>query len=516
LRRCGEEYLSQSRDYLATCHLLANEHRLNSLKSLLDENEGDCCYEQGHYHRALAHYRSSLDGHNKSPQNPKRFIVLIKITFCHLACGRTQIAMKQGAQILIQSSKILTSDYATYRVKLEAALAWESSQFKASQKLLRRFLQNFSPAGIVCHEEIELLLTYLQQAAQLGEGKIEPKLPRPGALSAGLALAARSSIAHAHFALNQGDFQQAYDGFTQVLISPPYTPYYPCRTEALDGLIRCKLIQHQIDGELQELLLRYSQMRGEFDSSRFEAPLAIAKAAVAYQSKDLASCMQILLRAKKAGNAPAPYHFALNCWIANLNASPHRVLTEGNLLPFARLTRQYFAPSLEVLDHSTYLVSKHYRVSLVRQPSLQALMNHLLRQPSFDDTLADIQKSVWHQSLASSGWRHKITNSFIRLRKRFPSTMSPLIIRNRRVRLFHEAIAISFSRKVPEKREEEILRLLRGNPMSSKQLRQHLAISSATIKRLLANIFKKGNIEKIKKGRTIQYLAIAKGNNTRE
>lgn len=499
-----------SKSLLERARLLVTTHGLTPLQALLEEQAGEQLSSQGRFSEAQQRYRSAIDLHYKSPNNYRRTIVMIKIVICQLASGRTSSAFKQGRLIFDQGKHLKNARFISYRVHLEALLAWENEQVKTSQRVLERYLRTLGPGPLGRHHDAELLAIYLFQAATLGQQKINSSIPQQLSLPAGSYAVVLYTIAKGLFALNQGSYPKAEGLLKQAYEVALEHRYSFLQALALDGLIQHKLAQQQLDTELLRRMDSFHEILAEFDSLLLRPLYEIALAGAAYQGGEFAIAVRYLKEASRLRTAPPLYRFALSSWLKTIEGKSPRAIKEPLLTALARLSRHYFSPTLVVTSPQTYLVSRHYPVSLTNHASLQALMTHMLHQPHFEASPADLQRMVWHQSLHTAGWQHKIRNSFIRLRGLFRFTMAPLFIRNRTITLFNQAITIQVPRTSLDKREEEISSLLAKAPLSSKQIGQHLALSRAGTKRILAKLVKKGVIEKQRRGRNYHYALIEK------
>lgn len=488
------------------CRRLAERENLPGPLSHCEAAYGMDAYQHGDFAAAREHLRRALEYLPISDKSVRRLHILSMLAYTYLAMGRYHLAKKFASQTFDLAALDESQRFKTRYTTLRAELLWEDGLIDESQALLESSVTPLETHGVHTLEELATLSRFLLQSAYLNEKQGPERFEIDETLKKNLHSWLDYHYACGQIALNRFEFAEAEGHFNECLAIGRQTGDRHHEALGLLGLIQSLLKQRRVDatdGVFRELEIVVARL-GE---TPLKAQLLFIHAARNYQLGNFAEAEKLLRHAQKAPRQSFADRFVLGAWIATIEGRSSRLTADWQSRMIARFTRVFFAPTLEALDERHFRVSGHYLVSLERHPSLADLLHYLLLKPSYCASTAEIQTSVWKQSLATQGWQQKIRNTIMRLRDFFPQTIAPIIVHHDDVSLFKEAITIQPSRREGLDTNAEILRLLAEARMSSTQLSRRLKISAATTKRILKRLTEDNAILAIKEGRNVFYEA---------
>lgn len=490
------------------CRRLAVEQDLPGPLSHCEAAYGMDAYQHGDYAGAKEHLRLALEYLPISDKSYRRLHILSMLAYTYLAMGRYHLARKFARQTFDLAAMDESQRFKTRFSNLEAELLWEDGLTAESQKLLNASVNPLEAKGVHTLEELAALSRWMLQSAMLNERQVTGRFAIDDSLKKNLHSWLDYHYARGQLALNRFAFAEAEEAFTECLSQGRKEGDRYHEAMGLLGKMQSLLKQRRAD-EIDPLFREFEVVVARLGDTPLKMQVPMLLAARAYQSGAFEECERCLRQAQKSARQSFADRFVLAAWIATIEGRSSRLTADWQAHLIARWTRTYFAPLLEATDERTFRVSGHYVISLERHPSLAELLNYLLLKPSYAATTAEIQTSVWKQSLATQGWQQKIRNTIMRLRDFFPYTMAPIILHQDDVTLFSEAISVQPARCEGLATDAEILRLLAEARMSSDQLAKRLKISSATTKRILKRLVEEQTIRTIKQGRNVFYQAEA-------
>lgn len=488
------------------CRRLSEAHELPGPLSHCEAAYGLDAYQRGDFAAAKEHLRRALDHLPISDKSYRRLHILSMLSLTYLAMGRYHLARKFGRQTLDLAALDESERYQLRYKSLNAELLWEDGLVEESQALLKTAIEPFDTRGVHILEELAALSRYNFQSALLDRRPSSTKLDIDDSLEKNHFVWLDQVHSRGLLHLNQDDIAEAENLFNTCLSRARQVGDRYHEAVGLLSLIQSLLRQRRAD-EIGGLFREFEIVVGRLGETPLKSQVLFIHAARAYQLGDFAECERILRQALKSSRQSFADRFVLSGWVATIEGRSSRLTADWQAQMLARYTRTYFAPTLEAVDERHFRVSDHYMVSLERHPSLAELLHYLLLKSSFGADAAEIQTQVWKQSLATQGWQQKIRNTIMRLRDFFPYTIAPIIVHADSISLFKEAITIIPTRREGLNTDEEIVRLLRHNPMSSLELAKRLKISAATAKRVLKRLSDEHAVQATKQGRNVFYRA---------
>ena len=493
------------------CRQIAEAHDLHGPLSHCEAAYGLDAYQHGDFAQAHAHLRRALTYLPASDKSYRRLHILSMLAYTYLGMGRLHLARKFGDQTFHLAALDESERFKTRYTALRAELLWEEGDVEAAEELLRRTTASLSSHGVHTLEELATLNRQRLQAAYLdrrsgsGHGadsghKIDESLRRNH--HAWL----DSIYGFGMLAINDGRHAEADRLFSDCLTRARAVGDRQHETLGLLGLMQNFLSQRQ-PAAAQALAFDFEVATARLGDSPLRTLVPVLHAALHYQRGEFAETERFLRLALKAPRQGFVERFVIPAWLATTSGRSPRLGADWQRRVLARATRVYFAPTLEALSEREFRVSEHYVVDLRRQPRLAEILLFLMHKNRFSAEVADIQTSVWRESLNAQGWQQKIRNANMRLRDLFPQTIAPIIIHTDSVHLFSEAIRIVPRRTLGVEPSAEVLHLLQDARMSSTDIARRLDISPATAKRLLRRLTENHSVAPIKAGRHVYYTS---------
>lgn len=488
------------------CRRLAEREDLPGPLSHCEAAYGMDAYQHGDFAAAREHFRRALEYLPISDKSVRRLHILSMLAYTYLAMGRYHLAKKFANQTFDLAALDESQRFKTRYTTLRAELLWEDGLIDESQALLVSSATPLEIHGVHTLEELATLSRFLLQSAFLNEKNGPERFEIDESLKKNVHAWLDYHYACGQIALNRCDFSHAEEHFNECLTVGRQSGDRQHEALGLFGLTQSLLKQRKAQDtavfcrELEIVVARLGE-------TPLRLQLLMIHAARNYQLGNFSEVDKLLRQAQKAPRQSFADRFVLSAWIATIEGRSSRLTVDWQCQMLARYTRVFFAPTLESIDDRHFKVSGHYLVSLERHPSLADLLHYLLLKPNYSASTAEIQTSVWKQSLATQGWQQKIRNTIMRLRDFFPQTIAPIIVHQDDVSLFKDAIAIHPSRREGLDTNAEILRLLTEARMSSTQLSRRLKISTATTKRILKRLTEENAIRTVKEGRNVFYQA---------
>ena len=486
------------------CRRLAEREELPGPLSHCEAAYGMDAYQHGDFAAAREHFRRALEHLPISDKSVRRLHILSMLAYTYLATGRYHLAKKFANQTFDLAALDESQRFKTRYTTLQAELLWEDGLVDESQNLLASSVSPLETHGVHTLEELATLSRYLLQSALLNEKTGPERFEIDETLKKNVHAWLDYHYASGQIALNRADFIPAEGHFNECLSVGRQTGDRHHEALGLLGLIQSLLKQRKAD-ETEVLFRELEIVVARLGETPLKPQILMIASARNYQLGNFAESEKLLRQAQKSSRQSFSDRFVLSAWIATIEGRSSRLTLDWQCKMIARYTRSFFSPTLEALDDRHFKVSSHFVVSLERHPSLADLLHYLLLKPNYSASTAEIQTSVWKQSLATQGWQQKIRNTIMRLRDFFPQTIAPIIVHHEDVSLFKEAIAIQPSRREGLDTHSEILRLLAEARMSSNQLSKRLKISAATTKRILKRLTEECVVQTIKEGRNVYY-----------
>ncbi len=501
----GGDRIKSGFAFVERARKVAEAHSLPGPLSHCETFYGLDAYQHGNFAEAREYFRRALEILPISDKSFRRLQILSMQALTHLASGRYHLARKFGKQTLdlakLDDSERIKSRY----LNLEAQLLWEDGLIPKSQNLLEIESESFELKGINTLEEISTFSRFMLQSALLNEEAAPKKAKISETLKKNVFNWLDYLFAEGQLTLNRGDYASAKVIFNDIVKrAKRYQDRYH---EALGnlGVIQSQFAACEIDNVLDQTISEFEVNVAKIGSTPLKATVHIVSAARSYHKGEFSSCERSLRAASKQTQISFADKLIVSSWIATIEGRSSRLtnLWQTNLI--ARATRIFFAPSLTALDQNNFLIGNHYRVSLDRHPQLAVLLHFLLCQPDYTTTSQKLQTEVWNQSVNAQGWKQKIRNTIMRLRGFFPYTMAPILIHQDEIQLFSKAIEFKRRTLKGASREEEVIDLLAGSPMTSSQISKKLQISTATTKRTLKKMADQDLLSAVRHGRNIYY-----------
>ena len=486
------------------CRRLAEVEKLPGPLAHCEASYGTDAFQHGNFRVALEHLRRALSYLPPSDKSYRKLRIVSMLASTYLALGRYHLAKKLGHRAAELTAHNDAARSKHRHTALTAELLWEDGLIEESQRILLQATLPLEIHGVHTLEELSTVARFAIQNARLNVRNLPTKLITDHSLQRNPHACLDYKYALGELALTNGDTKQAELYFSECTKRGQSNGYHLHETLGTLGLIQTLLHQKRAE-ETSGLIQEFEALVARMGETPLKTQVMFVQAAQAYQLGDFIEFQRILRLASKSKRQSFADRFVLAGWIATIEGRASRLTGGWQSHLLARYTRTYFAPSLEAIDQRHYRISDHYVVSLERYPAIADLLNYLLLKSSFSATTAEIQSSVWKQSLHTQGWQQKIRNTIVRLRDFFPYTIAPIIMHTDTIALFSEAIKIHPIRIQGATTDKEIVRLLDDVPMSSFQLARHLQISPATTKRLLKKLTDEHAVTAFKDGRNVYY-----------
>ncbi len=493
------------------CRSLSLTHELRGPLAHCEAFYGHNDYWRGNFAGAREHFRKALSYIPSNDRGYRRLHLLSMLAFTYLRTGKFSMAQKFGNETLRLAATEQTDRFATRYENLQAELLWEAGKIDESQNLLLSSLNSLVQPGINILEELAMYSRCLLQASILGQTASIPKINIDDQLRKNRASWSEYLFAKGLCALSEKSFEESENCFTQcVELSEADSDQYHIGYGLL-GLIQLAFARREPMSAIEEYFRRLKISAAFMVETPLRVHAHLVEAALEYRRGKFADAVRCIRLASRLAGLGYVENFVISSWLATSEGKAVRLNSEWQRAVLARFTRIYFAPSIEELTPNIFRVSGSYDVDLTRHSALADVVRFLLSSPGFSATPSEIQTMVWKQSLAQLGWRQKIRNTLMRIRQSFPMTMAPLVLHTDRIELYHDAIFARAKFSAGGDSESTVLRLLREGPLSSIQLSNKLAVSSATTKRLLKKLADEEKISTFKCGRSVYYQSLISG-----
>jgi len=505
LENAGEGSQEFTFSLVERCRRLSEEHDLKGPLAHCEAFYGHNDYWRGNFAGAREHYRRALQHIPASDKSYRRLHLLSMLAFTYLRTGRYHLVKKFGQQTLDLASLEETDRFAIRYDNLEAEILCEQGLFLESQALLKNATATLLQKGVHTLEDLAIMCRYIFQSCLLNDKSVTTEFNIAPELEHNQAAQLENLHATAHYLLMNGDYDKAADSFRKCIESSKAIEDQYHRALGYLGLVEVALAQNNPLGDVEELLAGFEIYAGRMVETPLKARSKIILAAIAYRKGDFSRCAATLTAASKLARLSYVDRFCINTWLSTIEGKATRFPTVEHEALLARMTRIYFGPTIRKVKNRSYQVAAHYMINLDRHAAIDDLFQYLSQQGKNEYSLEELQKNVWSQSINQLGWQQKIRNTINRLRGLFPYTMAPLIIHDKSVRLFTDAIEIDAQDKSGLTNQSKIIHLLRQAPQSSQQVADHLRISPATAKRLLKQLTEEDRITPMKIGRRVYY-----------
>ncbi len=484
---------------------IAEKFNLKNIVSQIDFFYGTQAYNQGDFLQARTYFLKALQGISDYDRSIRRLKILSLLTSTYMNLGHYDLACKTTNQLFDFASKSDFEGNLFCSLSLKAELDWERGDPLQSQKTLASSRFPLNEKNLFSTEAFNIYIRSIYQNALLDQ--------KPPATKMRLAIYdhhRKFSIFNYHYArgqslLTQGNIQESYQLFADLHNESTKRNDYLHSALAQHGLIQTQLAQSRFDDESAELIHDFEQTIKKLSESPFRAKLFIVRSALAYQRGNFKECERLLNAASRLRRVEFADAFSIRCWLRTMKGYSCRLTQDWQLGLLGRQTRIYFAPSLSLSNEYHYQITNTYDVDLSQNHMLAELLDFLIERPDLRASIDELQTMVWKESLGSYGWKQKILNSLMRLRVFFRYTMAPLILPQKNISIFVEAIRVVRQRDEGAERHQEILKLLSFCPMTSLQISKRLQLSIATTKREIKSLASNGSLTSFRHGRNIYY-----------
>lgn len=509
LENAGEGAQDYAFRLVERCRRISEDHNLKGPLAHCEAFHGHNDYWRGNFAGAREHYRRALQHYPASDNSYRRLHLLSMLAFTYLRTGRLHLAQKFGNQTLTLASEEETDRFAIRYDNLEAELLWEQGKFLESQELLKSSTAILLQKGVHTLEDLAIVSRYIYQSALLDDKNLVCEFQISPDINNNIAAQQEYVHALAHHWLTQKDYDKAEEYFLKCLSYSEAIDDQYHRSLSYLGLVEVGLIRGDDLSVIESYLDKSEIHMGRMVETPLKNRAKIALAAVSYRRGDFERCLEHLRNMGKTNRPCVVDEFVAKTWISTVEGRSTRFASQEHEQLFARLTRIYFNPRLEKISPRVFTISNLYKVELDKHPSIAEFLCFLLEQKGKSSAPEKIQSKVWKQSIQQLGWQQKIRNTINRLRQLFPYTMAPLIIHDKSIRLFSEAIQFETNETQPSSNQTRILNSLRQAPHSSLQLASELNLSPATTKRLLKNLAAENKVTAMKIGRNIFYKSLS-------
>lgn len=484
---------------------LAEKFNLKNIVSQIDFFYGTQSYNQGDFIQAKAYFLKALQGISDYDRSIRRLKILSLLTSTYMNLGHYDLACKTTNQLFDFASKSDFEGNLFCSLSLKAELDWERGDPLQSQRTLASSSFPLNEKNVFSTEAFNIYVRSIYQNALLDQ--------KPPATKMRLTICEQQrkfSIFNYHYArgqslLTQGNIQEAYQLFADLHKESTQRNDYLHSALAQHGLIQTQLAQSRCDDETADLIHDFEQTIKKLSESPLKAKLFIVRAALSYQRGNFSECERLLKAAGRLRRVEFVDSFSIRCWLNTMKGYSCRLTQDWQLGLLGRQTRIYFAPWLRSVSQYHYQITNNYAVDLSQNPILAELLDFLIDCPELRASIDELQTMVWKESLRSYGWKQKILNALMRLRDFFRYTMAPLILPQKNISIFVEAIKVIRQREEGIERHQEILNLLSFCPMTSTQISKRLQLSIATTKREIKSLAGSGSLTSFRHGRNIYY-----------
>jgi tetratricopeptide (TPR) repeat protein len=489
---------------LQRCRDLARSHDLAGPTAYNQIARGLIALEDGDLHESLKLHRTGLSKLPPTEQSYRRMDILIQLTVIALRLGHIALARRY----MNESEKVFRVHgiclYQPHHIAAQGALLFEEGKIEQATLLLTKAVEPLFHRGVQTLSELALAAVYISQRAAV----IPKQWLNCRAFSVNPVLHGGSTWWQYQIAL--GDMALADDRISDAtsifhtVISGSSDLYHRAKAEIHLSKI---FLRRKEATKSAELARNASETLSKIGPTTLQTTLQCLKAGIAYQAGDFTLTEQLVKRGLRSSKMSFTDHLALKTWLATIDGRSPKLVFSHHINLISLQTKQNFSPTLRYLGHSTFLVSDHYKVDLSRLPSLRDILLFLLSKSNHHATYAELQQSVWKESIHAQGWQQKIRNAVVRLRDHFPFTLAPIILQSDGIALFTDAIHIEHL-DVPitrHKLDPNVLQLLKQRVYTSSELSAQLHLSPATTKRLLKRLTENQQVRSIRKGRHVYY-----------
>jgi tetratricopeptide (TPR) repeat protein/biotin operon repressor len=485
------------------CRRISIEHQLQGPLSHCESFYGFEAYHAGNFAAARDHFRRALTVLPSNDKSFRRLHVMSLLCLTYFATGKYVLAKKFARQTLDLASLDESDRFKIRYVALESELLWEDGLVAESLQLLEKSIKSMEETGVHTLEKLSALARYVYQTSiaghplNLDKFKIDPQLEK----NRNTWLEFQYTVA-VHALMNQ---QPATELFQKCLeLSRSLRAVY-YEALSLHGLIASSLRDRDTD-QARRLLPELEIVSSRLGDSPLKSKLLCAYAGLAYQTGDFDRAIKLLVTIEKSAAVSFPDRFAIQSCLATVEGHSPKLIHSWQIDLVARFVKIYFAPTIELPEPKTFVVSDHFTVHLDKHPALAELLTFLLERPYLATSPADVQELVWKQSVNLQGWQQKIRNAIMRLRDLIPYTMAPIILHDDQgIRFFSQAISIAWQMPEESSLELKTKRILADGPLSSQQIADRMNISIATAKRTIKKLTESQEIASEKHGRNIVY-----------
>lgn len=505
LENAGEGSQEFTFDLVERARCLAEEHDLMGTLAHCEAFYGHNDYWRGNFAGAREHYRRALQHIPASDKSYRRLHLLSMLAFTYMRTGRFHLAKKFGQQTLDLAALEETDRFALRYDNLEAEILCEEGLFAESQELLSESTSMLLQKGVHTLEDLAIASRYIFQSAMLNDNAVSAEFELNDGLGKNKAALLEFTHALAHQALAKGDLEGARQLFKKCKSDSKEIEDQYYRALSWLGLIEVAFQSNESLKEIEKLLKKFQIYAGRMVETPLKGRTKIVQAAIEYRKGNFDRCASILNAASKLPRLSYIDKFCMSAWISTVEGRATRFPTPEHEKLLARMTSVYFNPTIKRDGEKKYTVSHYYQINLEKHGSIDQFLHYLMNASGHESQLENLQTQVWSQSTHQLGWQQKIRNTINRTRGFFPYTMAPLVIHDKSVRLFKEAIHLEQSEPIAQNNHSRLLQLLKQSPQSSKQVADQLNISPATAKRLLKQMTDNSQIVPMKIGRRVFY-----------
>ncbi len=506
----GPSHQNKAFDIVAECKDLSEKHGLEGTLSHCYAFFGTDHYQHGDFPRAVKFYKKALDLLPSSDNSFRRMHITSMVAFTFLKLNRRKSANKYTDITLELANLDKSERFRARYLSLKAEMLWHEGYLEESQKMLLQVVTPFLHSGVNTLEELSAVSRFLLQSAALGTVSHSPHIKIAEALKNNTTSWLEFLYARAQSKLARGEFSEALRLAERCAETAKLygAKYY----HALANLtaIQTKLATRSLDQKFEHHLNELAPLADQLTLTDIPLQFFMVKAAEAYQRGSFDKAVLLLQSTKHIVCMSKPTKFIINYWLAT--ACGHSLRFSDPLLGqlAAQATRIFFAPTIAMIQEGRFIVSDHYTVNLEHHPIIAKMLAQLLTSPQYTASSAQLQATVWHESLSNLGWEQKVRNTVMRVRHLFPFTMAPLIIHSdHNIKLNHGTIVLAPPAIKKVTIDQEILYLLHSKPRSSRAIAGELRRSKATIKRALAKLAAANRIRGIRNGRQMTYLPVS-------
>jgi tetratricopeptide (TPR) repeat protein len=488
------------------CRSISSEHNLMGPLAHCEAFYGHNDYWHGNFAGALEHFKLALDSIPTKDRGYRRLHVLSMLAFTYLRTGRYEQAFIIGRETLDLAPVERSDRFFIRYVCLKAELMWHQGDAEGSQAVLIQYAADFTQNGIHTLEELTLYSRYLLQSSHLGlpallnNVKISENLKKNQSSWCELLYSRGQSLLTARsFGLAENDFQAC-----QRMAVKDEDLYH--ESVALLGLCQIRLMHNALapdSPELNRLRIASSQMV----EPELKTKILMIDAALQYRAGHFDNCVAKFKQARNCIRVSSFDGFLLDSWLAVTSGKACKLHKKWQLSALNTATAKLFAPTIRFEAPGRLIISETYEVDLRPFPAINDLMTYLLDQAIGQTTSENIQNKVWNQGTQQLGWEQKIRNATMRLRRKLPFTITPIVTHTEQLAFNQDGILYTSRPNSLHSTEEKVTQLLTAAPLSSLEISNRLNISTATTKRLLKKLTSQTEIDVFRCGKNIYYHA---------